>query len=114
MNKTELRKAMKWFLRKLKLTDWTVTLSMATQPPKWVRKKGSMGEINMFNCTKEAAIWVNPKKDPLTFLDTVFHEVAHLLIYDAHFADDHHPHLEDLCYRIADLGCVAYRKERLE
>jgi len=87
MTKAEARKAVRWFQRRMGITDWTIAIDFQDAPPWWVevdpRDVAAMRE-NV--CSKRARVWISETRakedEDESILRCLFHECLHVVEYD--------------------------------
>ena len=112
----EVRKATRWFQKRMGITDWRVSLHLQDEPPTWKGDCPSsiMSSIMLFTHSKRATMWVSNVRalsDGVRPLANVFHELAHLVAEDIGLGGTVTDHIEYAWSRYGDICCDLYERE---
>lgn len=113
----QARRAWQWFAKHFGLSDWTITLQISDQPPRWaVTPSDEPGVCVSCRCYETAEIWVSNSRceqfgdgkglDPLQCL---FHEFCHVLACKAGIDNDGDQPREFVWNRLEIVLAGAYR-----
>lgn len=119
LTSAEARKAVRWFQRRMRITDWRVKPVVADEPPSWMAADADHPEIKKGLCArsvhhKTATVWVSNSRcegDGSCPLETLFHEGMHVVAADSGIENDMSPHIEFVWNRLGAVLAIAYRAE---
>ncbi|MCK4625070.1 MAG: hypothetical protein KAV00_07155 [Phycisphaerae bacterium] len=116
LTKAEARKATQWAQRRLGITDWKIELVVTDKPPAWAEKASEDLDLDEYLGlaatavhSKSAKIWVKPMWEDHDPLETLFHEVMHVVAGDVGITEHNSPHVEYLWDRLGEIMSMAYR-----
>ena len=109
--------AMDWAMRRLRITDWSVSLEVDDQPPAWAEGEADSPKICGLCKTdlkyKQAKIWLSvarhettPITDPLS---TLMHELCHVWAVDCSVRNDVSDRKELMWNTLGDLLAEHFR-----
>ena len=109
------RKAVRWFQRTMGIQDWAVKLVVTDEPPADLAKvaeDGVLGLCSRWVPAKTATVWVSNTRceaDGECPLETLFHEMMHIVAVDTGLTNDTSHHTEFVWNRLAVMFSIAYR-----
>ena len=105
---TGYREAIKRASELLRLQSWRISVVTGI-PPQWLRGDGPVdaeAATQVYRETREAMIWVHPDLESVKLTKAVYHELGHLVLFDADLDDcdgEYDVGVEYVCNLIADL-----------
>jgi len=104
-----------WFKEVMGLQDWTVDLYVQDAFPSWIEDRDCWGMCQPILEEKRAKIWVSPLGcrvsgyDPI---DTLMHELGHMLLADLGIGKDAEFPVHFSLYRLAAQWAKAYKYDK--
>ena len=118
MTKAEARAAVRWFKKRMGITDWRIDLAFQNEPPDWLEDKGLCAAVQRLQVRKRATIWLSltrVQEDGTTALRCLFHECLHVAEDDVglpHPTSDATDYLWDQLAAVCETAYLAETKGR--
>jgi len=114
LTKAEARKAVRWFQKRMRITDWTIELDFQDAEPDWLHKGGLAAATWRAPKRKRAGIWLSAtraQEDNESLLVLLFHECLHIAESDVGLPNPTTDPAEHLWDRLAEICETAYLAE---